>query len=80
MSGVTFANPEFFLLLLAVPAMVLWYWKRQGRQLVELQVSSVKGLRSVPRSWRQRLRHLLFALRVLAFVFLAIALGRPQST
>jgi len=35
---------------------------------------------SVPRSWRQRFRHFLFVFRVLALMFLTIALARPQST
>ena len=80
MSDVTFANPEFFLLLLAVPAMVFWYWKRQHRQLVEMQVSTLKAVHAIPRTLRQRLRHVLFLFRILAFVLLTIALARPQST
>lgn len=80
MSGVAFANPEMFLLLLLVPAMVLWYWKKQHSQLVELQVPTTAVFRRVPRSWRQRLRHILFVFRVLALILLTVALARPQST
>ena len=76
----TFANPEFFLLLVAVPAMILWYWRRQRSQLAEMQFSTVQVFHSVPRTWRQRLRHGLFALRILAFILLVTALARPQST
>ncbi|HYQ86567.1 MAG TPA: VWA domain-containing protein [Bacteroidota bacterium] len=76
----TFANPEFFLLLIAVPAMILWYWKRQRSQLAEMQISTVQVFHSVPRTWRQRLRHGLFALRVVGFALLVTALARPQST
>lgn len=78
--NVTFANPEYFLLLLVVPAMIFWHWKRQNRQLVEMQVSTLKVVYDIPRTWRQRLRHLLFVLRILAIVLLTIALARPQST
>ena len=80
MSGVKFANPEFFLLLLAVPFMVYWYWKKYTRQIVELQVPTLRVFHQTPRSWRQRFRHGLFVLRVLAIILLAIALARPQST
>ncbi|HEV8539430.1 MAG TPA: VWA domain-containing protein [Bacteroidota bacterium] len=80
MMDFTFANPEFFLLLLLVPAMVFWYWKRQNSQLVEMQFSTLKVVHSIPRSWRQRLWHLIFVCRLIAFVFLTIALARPQST
>jgi Ca-activated chloride channel family protein len=76
----TFANPEYFLLLALIPAMVIWYWKRQKHQLAELQVSTVRVFHSVPRTWRQRLRHALFILRLLAVALLVVALARPQST
>jgi Ca-activated chloride channel family protein len=77
---VTFANPEYFYLLLFLPLMIYWYWKKQKQQLVELQVSTIKVFQSVPRSWRQRFRHVLFLLRVLTVIFLIISLARPQST
>ncbi len=76
----TFANPEYFILLIFMPLMIFWYWKKQKQQLVELQVSTVQVFHSVPRSWRQRFRHLLFVFRVFALVLLTIALARPQST
>ena len=60
--------------------MIFWYLKKQKRQLVELQVSTVKVFHALPRSWRQRFRHVLFVLRTLAIVLLTIALARPQST
>jgi Ca-activated chloride channel family protein len=80
MMGVTFANPEWFFLLLLVPAFVVWYWRRNRHQLVELNVSSIRVFQSMPRSWRQRFRHALFVLRLLAFGLLVVALARPQST
>ncbi len=76
----TFANPEYFYLLLFLPLMIYWYWKKQKQQLVELQVSTVKAFQSVPRSWRQRFRHILFLFRILTVVFLTVAIARPQST
>ena len=76
----TFANPEYLVLLALIPAMMLWYWKRQQRQLAEIQVSTVRVFHSVPRTWRQRLRHALFGLRLLALALLIVALARPQST
>jgi Ca-activated chloride channel family protein len=80
MNDITFANPGFFLLLLAIPAMVYWYWKRQHRQLADMQLSTLKVVAFVPRTWRQRFRHVLFAFRILAVLLLTIALARPQST
>jgi Ca-activated chloride channel family protein len=80
MMGVKFANPEYFIFLLAVPVMIYWYWKRYRRQFIELQVPTVAVFRFAGRSWRQRIRHVLFVLRVLALVLITIALARPQST
>lgn len=76
----TFASPEYFLLLIFVPLMIYWYWKKQKQQLVELQVSTVQVFHSIPRSWRQRSRHLLFVFRLIALILTTIALARPQST
>jgi Ca-activated chloride channel family protein len=80
MRGVTFVNPEFFLLLALVPAMVIWYWKWSRRQLVEIRVPTLRGFQTAPRTWRQRLRHLLFFSRIAAFILLVVALARPQSS
>jgi Ca-activated chloride channel family protein len=80
MTNVTFANPEYFLLLLLIPAMIVWYWKKRKHQLVEMQVSTIRFTRRVPRTWRQRLRHSLFVGRIIAVALLSIALARPQST
>ena len=80
MTGITFANPEYFVLLVLVPIAMFWYWKRQRKQLAELQISTVTVFHSMPRTWRQRLRHVLFVFRMIALALLIIALARPQST
>jgi Ca-activated chloride channel family protein len=78
--NITFANPEYFALFIFVPVIIFWYWKKVPRRMTELQVSSVAVFRLTPRSLRQRLRHLLFVLRLLAVSLVIIALARPQST
>jgi Ca-activated chloride channel family protein len=79
MIDVRFANPEYLFLLLAIPAMIYWYWKKYRRQIAELQMPTLEVFHAGPRSWRQRLRHLLFVFRLLAFGLLTVALARPQS-
>jgi Ca-activated chloride channel family protein len=74
-----FANPEYFFLLILIPVMIFWYWKRQKQQYADLRVSTVQVFRSIPRSWRQRFRHVLFILRLFAVALLIVALARPQS-
>ncbi len=80
MMDVTFANPEYLFLLAVVPVMAWWYWRKEKRQLVDLQVSSVMPFHLAPRSWRQRMRHLLIVFRVLSTVCFIVAVARPQST
>lgn len=78
--NVTFANPEFFALLLIIPVIIYWHWKREQQQYAELQMPTLQVFYSLRRTWRQRFRHVLLALRILALTFLTIALARPQST
>lgn len=80
MNTITFANPEFFWVLLGIPFAVWWYWKRRRLRYTEIRVSTGDVIPSLPRSWRQRFRHLLGVFRLLALVLLTIALARPQST
>jgi Ca-activated chloride channel family protein len=80
MNGVTFANPEYFLLLLFVPLMIFWYWRKERRRLTDIKVSSTAVFRTTPRSLRLRLRHLVVLLRILALVLVVVALARPRST
>lgn len=74
-----FANPEFLFLLVLVPAMAVWYWRKQHRQIADLQLSSLKAFADAPRTVRQRFRHSLVFLRILTLSLLIIALARPQS-
>ncbi|MDB2462902.1 VWA domain-containing protein [Algibacter sp.] len=78
LEGIEFVNKEFFWLLLALPLAVLWYVLKHKKQTAELKISSLKGFK-VTSSWLPKLRHLLFALRLLALGLLIMALARPQS-
>lgn len=78
--NITFANPEFFFLLLIIPLMIAWYWKMHKKQYVDLRFSTIETFQSMQGNWRQKLRHLLFVLRVLTIVFIIFVLARPQST
>ena len=77
---ITFANPAFFGLLILLPLLVFWHIKKSNRQKAAFRVSSLEGIRHVPVSWKSRLRPLLLVLRLLAIVFLIIALARPRSS
>lgn len=76
--NITFANPEFFWLLLLIPLLVLWYafWDKKSK--VTLTVSSATAFKQNS-LWTSRLYHLLFVLRMLALAFAILALTRPQT-
>lgn len=80
MNNITFANPEYFFLLLLIPLLLFWQWWKQRQRFLELRVPTTSVFQKMPITWRQRLRHLPTVLRVLALLLLTIALARPQST
>lgn len=75
-----FANPAFLWLLLLVPLLTAWHiWKR-NRLTASLRHSSLDVLQGLPSGWRAHLRHLPFALRMLALAALIVAFARPQTS
>ncbi len=80
MFGYEFANPKYFLILVLLVPMILWYVFREKRSHADLQFSSLKAFKGMKHAGRVWLRHVLFALKVLAILFLVTALARPQSS
>lgn len=80
MSNITFANPGFLFLLLFVPAMVAFYIFRQHKTSAALLMPGLQPLEKTGTTFRNYLRHILFAIRSLAVALLIIVLARPQST
>lgn len=75
-----FANPEYlFLLLLLLPAIAFYVWKL-SKANATLQVPSTGPFAQVPRSWKEILRHVNYALLLLAFACVIAVLARPQSS
>ncbi|NNE32291.1 MAG: VWA domain-containing protein [Winogradskyella sp.] len=78
LENIEFLNIEFFWLLLLIPIAIIWYVFKHNRQTAELKISSVKGFKSTSAVWA-KLRHLLFALRIIALGLLITALARPRT-
>ena len=78
LKNITFANPQFFWLLLVLPLMVAWYvyWNKKSKPNVTL--SSTIAFKKISSS-KDYLYHSLFALRLLAVALIIIALARPQT-
>jgi len=75
-----FHNPWVLWLLLAVPLLAWDAWRREGKRRASIRFPSIDGLRDLPPTWTQRLRHSLIVLRLAAVALLVAALARPQSS
>lgn len=76
----TFGNPEFLFLLLAIPGLAVWYYYRLHAKESDIRFSTLQPFAMVRYSAKERLRHLPFILRMIALTLVIIALARPQST
>jgi len=77
---IEFANPYMFWLLLLLVPYVGWQLWRRNKLQTPLTVATTEPFAQAPKTIRQRLRWMPMALRILTFVFLVVALARPQST
>jgi Ca-activated chloride channel family protein len=75
----TWANPEFFWLLLILPVLIVWYWFMHKKSNATLRVSGLELFEDVPANFKVWFSHILFVLRLLAVALLIIAIARPQS-
>ncbi|MDE7394253.1 MAG: VWA domain-containing protein, partial [Muribaculaceae bacterium] len=74
-----FAHPHILYLLLLLIPLTAWYIIKQRNAQPSLGVSSLKRFGNINSSWRSKIRHLNFALRLIAISALVIALARPQT-
>ncbi len=72
-----FGDPQFLILILAIPALVYVYVRR--RRSGAIRYSDVESLKRADVRRTGRNRHVLFALRVFALVALIVAFSRPQT-
>jgi Ca-activated chloride channel homolog len=75
----TFANADYFWLLLLLPLMIGWYVFQLKKREPELHFSSFQQLGRAPASLRAALRHVAFAFRIIAVGLVIVVLARPQS-
>ncbi len=78
--GITFANPEYFYVMIAIPIFLAWYLFRQKKQYATLTIPTETPFKNAKISPRKILRHFPIVLRVAAFALLVMALARPQTS
>ncbi|MDO4707368.1 MAG: VWA domain-containing protein [Porphyromonadaceae bacterium] len=76
----TWLNPQTLWLLCLIPLLIAWYAYRGKKEhgAMNIPLSINRGIAA--RSWRVRLRHLPFLLRLTSIACVIVALARPQST
>ena len=72
-----FAYPVCFGLFAVLPLLSWWYLKKQDGQQATITVSTTHAYTVT--SWKNRMRHLPFILRLLALSGIILALARPQK-
>ncbi|MGV9002620.1 vWA domain-containing protein [Flavobacterium sp.] len=76
MKDVSFLNPEFFWLFLALPFAIAWLFWNRKKTAATLKMSSVKGFSA---TWKTKFKPYLFVFRILALSSLIIAMARPRT-
>ena len=76
--NIEFLNKELFWLLLLLPIAIVWYVVKRNSQTAALKISSIKGFKTSSSVW-SKLRHVLFAIRLIALGVLITALARPRT-
>jgi Ca-activated chloride channel family protein len=74
-----FADPQYLWLLLILPLLAYWYWKRYRKMSGRIRYSDISIIKQVGQTTKQRLRHGLFLLRLLFIALIIVAFARPQS-
>ncbi len=77
---ITLAKPWFLLLLVFVPAMVVWYILKRNTTTTSIGYSDISGMQNVRPTFRQRMMHVPFILRMLIVCLSVFILARPQKS
>ena len=78
MEKLSFLNPEFFWLLLLIPAGAAWLYLKRNQQTATLKISSTAGFTG-SKSFFVRLYPFLGVFRLLALTALIVAMARPRT-
>ncbi len=79
LTGMKFAWPWVFALFAFVPLMLYWHFWKGRKQDAPFYFSNFSILKAKRKSYKEKMRHIPFFLRLLTVVLFIIALARPQS-
>jgi Ca-activated chloride channel family protein len=75
----TFAHPQYFWLLLAVPFFLYWFYYKRNTYFPTFSIPQHGGVIMQASSLKVRLFSLLPLLKIASYMLLVVALARPQS-
>lgn len=75
-----FDNPWCLLLLLLLIPAIVWYILKHKKAQAAMNISSTEAFDKMPRTYKTHLRHVVFALRLLAIACVIVVLARPMTT
>lgn len=78
-TNIDFVNPEFLLLLVAIPLLLLRLWVVRKKRFADIRMSSLEAFGGTS-SLRGKFHWLLPALRLAAIGAFIVAMARPQAT
>ena len=74
-----FLHPEYLYLLLLLIPLIVWYVVRLSKTQASFKLASTGAFQGMRPDIRVYMRHLPFAMRIIAFVLLIIVVARPQA-
>lgn len=80
MNNITFMHPHWFILLVIPILMIFWYLFRRKKDVPTLHFSTAQFIPKQKYNFKIILKHIFFALQIIAIVLIIIALARPQSS
>lgn len=78
-ADIVFKDPWVLYLLILLPLWAGWYWWRSDKDSPDLLLSGA-GWSEERMTWKERLIHLPFVLKLLGLALIIVALARPQSS
>ncbi|MBE6306451.1 MAG: VWA domain-containing protein [Bacteroidales bacterium] len=75
-----FDNPLCLLLLLLIIPAIVWYILKNKQAQASMSISSTEAFDKMPTTYKAHLRHVVFALRMLAIACVIVILARPMTT
>ena len=74
------ARPWFLLLLVIVPLIIIWYILKRNTSTTSIGYSDISTIQKVRHSFRQRMMHVPFILRMLLISVLIFIIAQPQKS